>query len=276
MIMRTPHGALQSALSRGDPDGAAQALLALSVRDAKSLKSHWVRGIFALGPKAFLSYLRAVQLPHNPLLAALAPWIQTLSDAQHPGDMTALAVGFVRAHPQTDVLLLVRGGLTGGWSDVATELVSYAGTLENEARAGLALIEAVEVNNEAAAAALLNRGAPPNARMPKSQITPLLAAASTGNRRIAETLLGAGACVEEVDARQRTVFHRAALTKVGRHLLDFWVDRGADPDARDVDGRTAVEHAATQGPAARAQIEEHLLSRATAEPSYRSALRRRL
>jgi ankyrin repeat protein len=104
-------------------------------------------------------------------------------------------------------------------------------------------------------------GADPGAAAAHSLVTPLIRAAECGHREIARLLLARGAEPNAVDAEGRTAL--AAAAEYGDpELVRLLLDAGADPKRRSADGRTAADRA--QGPFVR---EIHALLPLEAPPS---------
>jgi ankyrin repeat protein len=91
----------------------------------------------------------------------------------------------------------------------------------------------------------LNCGADPNHASEDGE-TPLLACATAGNVSAAEILVAAGASFAMQDRHGKTASHRAAETGHDE-LLRYLLTHGAEVDARDSDGNTALMFAQTPG-----------------------------
>jgi uncharacterized protein len=110
---------------------------------------------------------------------------------------------------------------------------------------GSLLLSAAGAGNTQLVQELLDRGAPVNYRQPQSEDTPLLLLAGnteqTDNARI---LIQRGA---DVNARnwmgQTALFHAATGTNTG--MIELLVAHGADPNIRDGEGRTALTTASS-------------------------------
>jgi ankyrin repeat protein len=177
----------------------------------------------------------------------------------------------------------------GGHAALVERLLSGGAAIDARDLAGAtALYAAVEGERPSTVAALLRRGADPNLTG-RSGVSPLAAAAFRGNDRIVELLLARGAAADHVDATGKTpVVYASArgFAQVVRRLLDagvstrarygndltalMWaaghddgvgdgaavevaellLERGADIDAIDNRGRTALMTAAERGNAA--------------------------
>lgn len=77
-------------------------------------------------------------------------------------------------------------------------------------------------------------------------LTPLIAAAYTGNRKAVQVLLAHGARVNEVDSRGETALMMAARRTNLENIRDL-LAHGANPRALDRTGRTALDHARDTG-----------------------------
>jgi ankyrin repeat protein len=101
---------------------------------------------------------------------------------------------------------------------------------------------AVYARNEAAARALLDAGADPNALATASfaRVTPLGTAAAFGANEIAVLLLDRGADVDATADHGFTPLH-AAASNGNAALVELLLARGANRDARAENGQTPVE-----------------------------------
>ena len=100
--------------------------------------------------------------------------------------------------------------------------------------------------------ALVQRGADVNQRFPgwmpseftdrETELTPLIAAAVTGDTKAVEVLLARGARVREVDSEGRTALMLAA-THANAGMVRALLGAGADAKARDRKGQTALKYA---------------------------------
>jgi uncharacterized protein len=174
----------------------------------------------------------------------------------------------------------------GGHAALVERFLSQGAAIDaRDLAGGTALYAAVEGERPTTVTALLNRSANPNLAG-RSNVSPLAAAAFKGNDRIVELLLARGADADHVDATGKTPIVYAAargFAPVVRRLLDAGVDpkarygndltalmwaaghedgvnagaavevvdlligRGADIDAADNRGRTALMTAAERG-----------------------------
>lgn len=103
---------------------------------------------------------------------------------------------------------------------------------------------------------LLGKGGDPNLRDPTTGDTPLRLAAGLNRLSIAKTLLESGADPNLSNALDSMPLHLAVSGRQDRHgeerspslrLARLLLAYGADPDARDCDGRKAVDLAADPG-----------------------------
>ena len=118
---------------------------------------------------------------------------------------------------------------------------------------GTALQFAASDGNPKMVCLLLDHHSDPNAITPRSNETPLMAAARSGQDDAARVLIAAGACV---NARNR--FGSTALMCAASGGFDETVNlllaSGADRAARDRNGETAADYAAHSGHRATAQL----------------------
>ncbi len=94
---------------------------------------------------------------------------------------------------------------------------------------------------------LLVKGGDPNLREPMTGDTPLRLAAGLNRLSIAKTLLEAGADPNLGNALDSMPLHLAVSGRQDRHGEKQLLAYGADPDARDCDGRKALDFAADPG-----------------------------
>jgi ankyrin repeat protein len=103
---------------------------------------------------------------------------------------------------------------------------------------GLSLIEAVKLDNQEAAAALIDRHVDVNAALPDGS-TALLWAAHNGDAELVERLLKAGA-----DAKVHNQFGASAMSEAAFNgnvaIMGALLKAGADPDSLSADGQTAL------------------------------------
>jgi ankyrin repeat protein len=199
----------------------------------------------------------------------------------------------------------------GGHAALVEHLLSGGAAIDARDLSGAtALYAAIDGERPSTVAALLKRGADPNLTG-RSDVSPLAAAAFRGNDRIVELLLARGAAADHVDATGKTpVVYASArgFALVVRRLLDAGVDararygndltalmwaaghddgvgagtavevlellleRGADIDATDNRGRTALMMAAERGDAAVvASLAAHGADRARHDKSGKTA-----
>jgi ankyrin repeat protein len=124
-------------------------------------------------------------------------------------------------------------------ADVAQELVRHGADVKARSKGGFtALMFAAQQGDPASARLLLDAGASANDVMPKSGLTPLLIASAMAHTD----------CFATMDrcALPAIVANRAGHAEVVAILLD----KGADPDAVDAMGFTALHHAARDKQAA--------------------------
>ncbi len=121
---------------------------------------------------------------------------------------------------------------------------------------GAALFKAVRNGTVRDIEQLLRKGGDPNLRDPMTGDTPLRLAAGLNRLSIAKTLLEAGADPNLGNALDSMPLHLAVSGRQDRHgeersphlrLAQFLLAYGADPDARDCDGRKALDFAADPG-----------------------------
>ena len=132
----------------------------------------------------------------------------------------------------------------GGSTDVVKLLLARGAQVNvKENVAGqTALMWAVAEKHVEAAKVLIEHGADVNAHS-KSGFTPLLFAAQQGDRTSAEVLLAAGANINEAAGNGTNPLIKASENGQ-QAFVSFLLDKGADPKAADVDGYTALHHAA--------------------------------
>ncbi|MCJ1243058.1 hypothetical protein MMC30_000254 [Trapelia coarctata] len=105
------------------------------------------------------------------------------------------------------------------------------------------LYEAVKSQHHDAVEILLNNNADPNSRS-IDDWTPLMMAAELGDVKLMQMLINAGALIEVVCEKEgRTPLHLAAR-KGRRVAVKYLVEGGADVNAKDVEGATALSLAA--------------------------------
>ena len=85
---------------------------------------------------------------------------------------------------------------------------------------------------------LLEHGANPNVREPRTGRTPLFEAGAAGNLKALNDLLKAGADVNAQDFEGDTVLHRAAYGD-NTELIKWLLRHGANPKIKNVNGKTA-------------------------------------
>jgi ankyrin repeat protein len=116
---------------------------------------------------------------------------------------------------------------------ITEELVRNGTNIHTRSKAGFtALMFAAQQGDAVSARILLEAGANPNDVMPKSGLTPLIIASAMAHAD----------CFATMDrcALPAIIANRAGHTEVAKILLD----KGADPDAVDATGFTALHHAA--------------------------------
>lgn len=122
---------------------------------------------------------------------------------------------------------------------------------------GAALFRAVRNGTVRDIEQLLGKGGDPNLRDSMTGDTPLRLAAGLNRLSIAKTLLEAGADPNLGNALDSMPLHVAVSGRQDRHgeerspnlrLAQLLLAYGADPDARDCDGRKALDFAADPGP----------------------------
>jgi ankyrin repeat protein len=123
--------------------------------------------------------------------------------------------------------LLVRYTLeasTSGAEDVRRKVLGANGASERE------MLRHVKGDFSAVAVMLVNRGADPNLAAPA--FTPLGAAATVGDRALAEALLAHGAKISDTSTGE-TPLHAAIAERHGE-IAELLIDKGADVNARNM------------------------------------------
>lgn len=119
---------------------------------------------------------------------------------------------------------------------------------------GTPLLRAAAGGNADVVRLLLDRGAEIHAREGKYGATPLHEACFQGRFDVVKLLLDYGADIHATDNTGLTAFRMAALPQSysrvgGATLLEYLVEKGADPNAKDTSGMSVLAHAEHQATA---------------------------
>lgn len=237
-----PYVRIHAAVFQRNAAAVAEALGNLEPYDWRLINDKMARKILDLGPPAVATFLTgAATSSSNRLVMSLRSWVHEQPGRALETNLTLDdAVEQFRAdHPDTPPFTMARMALESGWTQSA--LILLAGPVQPIGReASITLNVAAYSGAHDVVERLLEMGVPVDARLPKSKITALAATATIGDQAMAERLLCAGASVSAVDARGRTMLHRAVVSPKAVALGRFWLEAGVDPDARDHKGFTAA------------------------------------
>ncbi len=190
--------------------------------------------------------MRSVRALH---LAAARGDLETLNT------LLAAPGGRERVDDEIDGLSALSVAAQAGHAAVVDALARVTAHLDRLSSTGTpwnALQCAVGHRHVAAVEALLRHGADPNLAVPPWTAAgvataggrrPLHLAADVSCRRIARMLLDAGADVDARDADGETALSLATRHRYAHKLVELLLDRGADPHVRTRDGRTPLDRA---------------------------------
>lgn len=107
------------------------------------------------------------------------------------------------------------------------------------------LLEALQNGNHEAIKQLIEEGI--NVNLIRDGVTPLMIASSKGHTEIAETILQAGANINEKSDDGWTALHKAASDQEETAIVDLLMQSGIDVEAKDKSGKTALNLAEEKG-----------------------------
>ena len=193
--------------------------------------------------------------------AARMQQLRALHRAADQGDVETVERMLAASGPESlvdqeiDGLNALLVAAKSGHAAVIEKLASATTNLDRLSSTGTpwnALQCAVAYRHIAATEVLLRRGADPNVAMPAWSVAgtamasgrrPLHLAGEVCCRRIARLLLDAGAEVNALDADGETALTIAARNSYGHKLTELLLERGADASARTRDGQTPLDRA---------------------------------
>ncbi len=185
------------------------------------------------------------KLPKRRLRDADLPTAAKLGDVTAVDKLLDLGLAIDAADAQGATALVHAAG--AGHIDIVTRLFDRGAQTERAAAGGAtALSAAVSARRDAIVALMLERKINPNQRLSGGG-TALMIAAALGYPEIIARLLAHGAQVNAEDERGTRALHAAAQfafasrdTQRARRVLELLIEKGADFNAIDVKGRTAL------------------------------------
>jgi hypothetical protein len=143
-----------------------------------------------------------------------------------------------------------RAAISDGRQNAVLRYIDQGAPIEIVHHGWTPLMWAASYGNKALAEQLLNRGA--SVKPADTSDTPLILAIDTAHLDIAELLVAHGASLEQTDSGGRTPLMHAVM-QGNADMVKLLVARGAKASVKDQTGKTAVDYARQEG---RAEIEE--------------------